>query len=204
MKNGKSYIGKTYKDIYERLRGHLKDYKLHKDRPLYRAFNKYDPESFSLEIIGTFPKGTLEDKEKEYIKIYATYGSGGYNATIGGDGATSLDLNIEAVLYDYNESKNQTKVAEKHNCSPSSIRRVLIANNIAICTEMKEVNKQKRRKIYSSTLDKEFAYSKECAEYLLESGIVKNLSVESVSAGVRKACLKIRPTYKKHIFDYID
>ena len=46
---------------------------------------------------------------------------------------------------------------------------------------VKEVNKQKRRKIYSSTLDKEFAYSKECAEYLLESGIVKNLSVVVLS-----------------------
>lgn len=203
MKNGKSYIGKTYQCIYERIRGHLKDANIHKERPLYKAFNKYGLDYFSLEILGEFPKGVLEEKEVEYIKMYDSYGRGGYNATLGGDGAITLELDAPTILSDYERLKNQTSVAKLHNCSQHTVRRVLDKYNATIYDSMKEFNKLKRRSIYSPTLDQEFNYSTDCAQYLIDNNIAKSPNVSSVSAGVRKACLKIRPSYLGHTFEYL-
>ena len=51
--NQKSYIGKTINSIAERWKEHKKDSKRSycKDRPLYRAMNKYGIENFTIEQV---------------------------------------------------------------------------------------------------------------------------------------------------------
>lgn len=48
--NGKKYIGKTTKTIEERFNEHIRDSRKerNKDRSLYRAFNKYGVQNFSI------------------------------------------------------------------------------------------------------------------------------------------------------------
>lgn len=85
--NGKSYIGKTgeinpHEGSKEHLRERIKD--RWKNRPLYRAINKYGEENFKFEVLEetNFP----EEREQYFIQYYNTYGNTGYNATLGGDG----------------------------------------------------------------------------------------------------------------------
>ena len=51
--NGKIYIGKTEKSIELRFKEHCREFTKarSKDRPLYRAFNKYGVENFSIELV---------------------------------------------------------------------------------------------------------------------------------------------------------
>lgn len=51
--NGKKYIGKTTSSVSKRWKEHCRDYKKErcKDRPLYRAMNKYGIDSFSIEML---------------------------------------------------------------------------------------------------------------------------------------------------------
>lgn len=104
--NGKMYIGKTECiDPYDRWKGHLKASKKQecKNRPLYRAMNKYGVENFIFEPIGQFDNGQeLCNKEVEYIAKYRTYigfkDSNGYNATIGGEGSPLHNLDEQEVI----------------------------------------------------------------------------------------------------------
>ena len=54
--NQKAYIGKTIYTVEERWQEHIRDSKRDrcKDRPLYRAMNKYGIENFSIEQIDFF------------------------------------------------------------------------------------------------------------------------------------------------------
>ncbi len=88
--NQKNYVGKTDSDINYRWRQHLSDSKKDrcKNRPLYRAMNKYGIENFSIELIEE-TKDTI-NREMYWIKTLDTY-KHGYNATIGGDGKSYVD-----------------------------------------------------------------------------------------------------------------
>lgn len=86
--NEKCYIGKTtqnfekYKKIHIRLALQGKG----KNRPFYSAIRKYGPENFEWSILYECKtKEELNEREKQYIKEYESYGNG-YNATSGGDG----------------------------------------------------------------------------------------------------------------------
>ena len=63
-----------------------------RNRPLYDAFIKYGIDNFAIEEICECPNEELNQREKEYIKLYHSYiGNNdcrGYNATVGGDGTT--------------------------------------------------------------------------------------------------------------------
>lgn len=108
--NGKSYIGKS-SNIEERWKYHLSHYNCitNYDKPLYRAFRKYGKEHFSFEIIEIMNEDDYNNKSNEreiyWISYYNTYHFG-YNATKGGDGGLTYDmqerfgkLTKEEVLY---------------------------------------------------------------------------------------------------------
>ena len=88
--NGKCYIGQSLY-LKKRIRRHL-TYKSHKDNlALYKAFDKYGVDKFTIEILETIDiekcddiKFELDKLEISYIKKYDSYNSG-YNKTIGGD-----------------------------------------------------------------------------------------------------------------------
>ena len=83
-------------------------HKTNKNRPLYRAFQKYGIENFSIETIEE--TNNPNEREKYWIEYYGSF-KNGYNATIGGDGKPYIDYDL--VVATYKEIMNMEKVAEK-------------------------------------------------------------------------------------------
>lgn len=139
-KNGKMYIGKT--DISNpqiRWKEHLKDYKKeqYKDRPLYRAMNKYGVEHFHFEVIEETENDEQScEREQYWINKLRTYvhfeDCNGYNATLGGDGKSYLNLDEKEVIdYHTNEACYvMGRTAEHFNVSKTTIKKILLKNNI--------------------------------------------------------------------------
>lgn len=128
--NNKCYIGKTdIHTIQERFKEHIKDSKRYTDRPLYRAFNKYGIENFTIEEIEKCDIKDSCNREKYWIEYYGSF-KNGYNATIGGDGKAYIDR--ELVIKTYNEVQNCQKTAEICNVHVSSVYNILKSNNILI------------------------------------------------------------------------
>lgn len=148
--NGKLYVGKTYLSIEKRFSQHIYDSKKqrYKNKPLYKAMNKYGVENFSIQHLGSYEEDVLEEKEIEFIEKYNSYiKCNGYNATLGGDGKKHIKLKDEDVIEKYFELKNITRVAKFYQCDSAIIKRILKLNNIEIF-DAKYVNKHKQvRKI---------------------------------------------------------
>lgn len=91
--NNKSYIGKS-EDIETRWEYHKTHYNYTKEynKPLYRAFRKYGLENFTFEIIENlnYNYNIADEREKYWITYYNSYGSTGYNGTLGGDGGITV------------------------------------------------------------------------------------------------------------------
>ena len=131
--NGKQYVGKTnLPDPQERWREHIKDYKTERceKRPLYSAINKYGVENFVFEAIEECDN--TEEREKFWIKELNTYGSNGYNATLGGDGRTYIEYTDEEIIeYHCNEGKYVAMRTAKHfDVSTKTIKKVLKKHNV--------------------------------------------------------------------------
>lgn len=87
--SGKSYIGQTKRELFERKAEHKYGYK-NKDAnmAIYHAFNKYGFDNFTFETIeDNIPGELLDDREIFYIKKFDTYYNG-YNLTLGGKSST--------------------------------------------------------------------------------------------------------------------
>ena len=142
--NGKCYIGKTYKDIQERFKEHIRESKKErcKNRPLYRAFNKYGIENFYIMSIGLFKDGLLEEKEVEYIKFLGTY-KDGYNATLGGDSKRYLTFTEQEIIDEYNKCKNANFISKKFSCDLKTVLNILHSNNIHIQNSICEIMTEK-------------------------------------------------------------
>lgn len=98
--NQKSYIGKTARTINIRYKEHIR-HKDYLDLPLYRAFNKYGVENFSIEQLEECDDSILDDREIYWINYYQTYKSG-YNCTAGGEGGIkTFDEDIEEIIERY-------------------------------------------------------------------------------------------------------
>lgn len=93
--NDKVYIGKTLKTIEDRWKIHLQDRSKEevKNRPLYKAMNKYGKEHFHIEKIECCDESIIDNREIYWIEYYHSY-SNGYNATLGGDGKTLYNYDL--------------------------------------------------------------------------------------------------------------
>ncbi len=92
--DNKYYIGQA-QEIRKRLTKHYRDFEngYFKDMHLYRAWRKYGIEIFEAGIVEIvdMPEGEernkkLDELEIKYIQQYNSYGTTGYNQTLGGDG----------------------------------------------------------------------------------------------------------------------
>ena len=126
--NGKVYVGKTLKDPEKRLKEHLSDRlkPSEQHRPLYRAMNKYGPESFTLEIVEECQAEEAADKEIYWIDYYNSYHFG-YNATKGGDGKMYIDHAKILDLFD-NTELTQREIAKECGCCVDTVREVVGSN----------------------------------------------------------------------------
>ena len=114
--NGKIYIGKTNETIEERFKIHVKDSKkeIEKHRPLYRAFNKYGIENFSVEKVEECSPDVVNERESYWIEYYNSFHYG-YNATRGGDGRSYLDYDL--ILKTWKQTKSIRETAQLIKCS---------------------------------------------------------------------------------------
>lgn len=129
--NGKLYVGKTYTTLDKRFKEHVSDSKKerNRNRPLYRAINKYGHDNFKIIPIKTFKESILEEKEKYYIQLFDTYNNG-YNATLGGDSRKYLNISQKDILNAIQNNKSMNQAAKSLNIDPSTLKRFATSFNI--------------------------------------------------------------------------
>lgn len=129
--NHKCYIGQAV-DINKRWRRHRETYTDITSReyeyPVYRAMRKYGIENFSFEIVEECLREELNEKERFYIEKYNAF-FGGYNQTLGGDGAVNTDFATKEVIIGIisdleNTDMLQREIAEKWNVDISSVNAI--------------------------------------------------------------------------------
>ena len=203
IKSGKSYIGKTFRDPYDRLKEHIRDIDRFGNRPLYRAFRKYGLEAFSFEILGEYPMELVEEKEIQFIAEYASYGSKGYNATKGGDGTRYLDVTRKLLQHTYNELKTVRAVALKLDIDECYCGKLFKLYDIELFTRT-EVNNSRQSKIRIVDNNMIFNSRAECAAWFIETNLVdSNTKQKSIEQSISKVCRGVRPQYKSFRLEYI-
>lgn len=192
--NNKCYIGKTYKSVQQRWKEHLKSANRDKclNRPLYKAINKYGINKFTVEEIGEFEEGLLEEKEIYYIAKFDSYNNG-YNATLGGDGKRYFQYSDEEVITDYHKTKSINTTSRNFNCDVDTIKNILRSNNINILTA-KESNKAN----YGKSVAKYSLSGELIAKYDTVSDAAKEIEKGSPGS-ISRCCRGLRRTYKGFI-----
>ena len=127
--NEKVYVGKTELTIEQRWKQHLRDSKKEniKNRPLYKAINKYGEEHFHISVLEECDTKDLSEREIYWIDKLESF-TKGYNATYGGDGKHYI--NDDEILKLYLEGKSCAEIKRLLNYDMGSIRKVLNNNNI--------------------------------------------------------------------------
>lgn len=93
--NGKIYIGQTKKDVSVRVAKHKKENRYY----IQKALNKYGLESFTISVIDeSDDQKVLDEKERQWIKVFGCRAPKGYNCTDGGDGVRGYEYTDEAKL----------------------------------------------------------------------------------------------------------
>lgn len=106
--SGKRYIGITSRTVAQRWKAHCRDAKNGAGFHLHAAIRKYGEDQFLIQVLSAAQ--SLEEAcqlERAAIAKYETFGDGGYNLTIGGEGATGHVKSIETRALHSAAAKNQ-------------------------------------------------------------------------------------------------
>jgi hypothetical protein len=195
--NGKVYVGKTEQTIEKRWKQHLADYKRArcKDRPLYRAFIKYGPDSFSISVLEQTSK--TAEQEIYWINFYDSY-KNGYNATKGGDGVLRIDR--KDVLEYYEKFKDTQPI--------TTMSEVLKIDYGYLCSLIKSLaNPEKyfRNTVKVSLVDlgTEFESISEAARFIINSGLSTS-TVRAITTKISLACSGKRKSAYGYNWAYIE
>lgn len=133
--NDKVYIGQTKRTLSARFREHCWNaMNSNYNYPLHNAIRKYGVENFSIELIEKCDNKDLNEREKFWIQEYNSYNNG-YNATLGGDGASKLNLDENAICNRYLDVLSINKVAKEFNCSSRTVEQILKVNDVDILSQ---------------------------------------------------------------------
>ena len=205
--NGKSYIGKTYKTIEHRFSEHIRESRKerNKNRPLHKAISKYGSDNFTVELLGTYNDGELEDREIEAISRYNTYHNG-YNATLGGDSKRFITFTDEEIIEKYNELGYASWVAKYYGCADNTVLLILRRNGIYVNPKAGgEANAFRVSKpVLQYDLDNNFinrfnSYH-EAAKWLQDNGISHVKDTASMSYKISLCCYGRRKTLYNYIW----
>ena len=178
--SGKSYIGKTLKSVEDRFSEHCRERVRErcKNRPLYRAMNKYGIENFEISVLEEITDSVASEREIFWIDHFGTY-SKGYNATKGGDGKQLIDH--EKVI-ELAKTKTAHQIAKELDCDVSSVNLICRLNKV---TPVKsDRNLKVRIPVVAVEINTLFSSSYDASEYLSEKSIRSHVS--SCVAGKRK------------------
>ena len=204
--NQKVYIGKTEQTIEERFKEHCQEYKRERceKRPLYAAMKKYGTEHFHVELVEE--TDNPEEQEQYWIKFYNSYGSTGYNATMGGDGKKYIDVNklIEA----YERLGTIVAVSQETGHDEGHISKLLRQAGIQIINDHKKAkekygkqvaqcdkNTHEQLKIFNSLAD--------AARYLQEKQISTSKDTHGIAVHIGHVCKKQRSSAYGFYWEFI-
>ena len=195
--NDKIYVGKTDSTIERRFKQHCADCtrRNEENRPLYRAMNKYGIEHFSIHLIEECADEEASVREQYWISFYNGY-TEGYNATLGGDGKSYIDVSELLELWSLGKSIKEISEITHHDKGWISI--LLKENGI----NSKDIADRSKIKKQIQMLSKEtdavlqvFPSTREAARWLIESkGLAKSSEggysthISEVCNGKRKSC----------------
>lgn len=127
--NQKIYVGKTTKTIEERWKTHWADAQRVdiRNRPLYKAFNKYGKDNFKIECLEECSIDMLDDRETYWIEHLGSF-KYGYNATIGGDGKHYADYDLIYNLYQ--QGYNNKEIAKITGYDKDTVMKAIYLHDI--------------------------------------------------------------------------
>lgn len=147
LKNGKVYIGKTLNTIEERFKQHCSDSKKEscKNRPLYRAFNKYGIENFKVEEVEECSYKEASKREIFWIEYYNSFHDG-YNATIGGDGKQFYDYSL--IYENWKQGKTIRQISTDLGMGIDTVKNALNEYKVSDKEIQQRANLSTAKKVY--------------------------------------------------------
>ena len=204
--NDKVYVGKTKSTIEKRFKEHCADStrRDEESRPLYRAMNKYGIEHFSIHLIEECSDEDASAREQYWIGFYKGY-TEGYNATLGGDGKSYIDVSELLRLWD--SGKTIAEISNIVHHDRGWISSLLKENGVAAeeiiergaksCIRRVEMLDKKTEEVLAS-----FESTREAARFLIKE---KGLSPDSeggYSSHISGACQGKRKTCQGYKWRY--
>ena len=188
--NSKKYIGQTSYSIERRMAEHIRGAKQHPNRPLYRAINKYGEENFNISIVEECEINLLSEREIYWINKFNTYYGDGYNATLGGEGTTSL--NKEEIIVKYLQYQNVTTVATLLRIDAGSVRKILRENDIEILSSDNVLREKCGNKVSAydfktGVLIYSFSSQAQAAQWILEQKKTKLTNIRNIGYIIGRA-----------------
>ena len=192
--NGKQYVGKTeHGDPTQRFKEHLRESRKERNenRPLHRAIRKYGEDNFILKVLEKVPSEISEEKEIFWIEQLETYGSKGYNATLGGDGKRYL--NYDKIVKDYQTTGTLIETANLNNCTAESVSKILKSKGFKVTP--KHYGKQ----IKTCYLGKEIVFDSinEAANWVLKEKLSTSTEIQVIRRSISRVVNGKRKTYLK-------
>lgn len=162
----KNYIGKTKKDLHERLHEHYKSSKRNDTNSLlHKAIRKYGIDNFEIQLIVKIINEDANLNEIKYIKEYKSFSPYGYNLTKGGDGG----------LWTRERKESFSKYQKKFGNNPEERKR-RSERNIERYKDPKQREKtalaSKNRQWINNTKENKFIKKCELSEYLEKGWVV--------------------------------
>jgi group I intron endonuclease len=203
--NDKVYVGKTKSTIEKRFREHCADSTRcdEESRPLYRAMNKYGIEHFSIHLIEECSDEDASAREQYWIGFYKGY-TEGYNATLGGDGKSYID--VSELLKLWSLGKSLKEIAEITHHDKGWVSNLLKENGI----DGKDIVERSQVKRQVQMLDKKtgailqiFSSTREAARWLIESKGLAKSSEGGYSSHISEACNGKRKSCSGYKWQYV-
>ena len=137
--NDRVYIGQTKRSIEKRFQEHATLTEAKRNLVLARAMQKYGVEKFHIGLLqdGIHTREELDAAEIYFIDLYGSRAPHGYNVAEGGLGHDPLTVDTDLVL-DYLSGMSIRAVAAKHGCSPSKVKKHVLASGNQMRTNNNE------------------------------------------------------------------
>lgn len=208
--NDKVYVGKTMTTIEKRFKQHCADsVRCDKEnRPLYRAMNKYGIEHFSIHLIEECSDIEASIREQYWIGFYKGY-TEGYNATLGGDGKSYIDISL--LLEKWKEGYGIKQIAQELNNDPGWISTLLKNNGVSqeqILLRGKQLSKENCSKNIdmidkkTNNVIRTFSSTREAARFIINEQGLNPSNEGGYSSHISEACRGKRKTCQGYKWQY--
>ena len=204
--NDKVYVGKTMNSIEKRFKEHCADStrRDEENRPLYRAMNKYGIEHFSIHLIEECADEDASAREQYWIGFYKGY-TEGYNATLGGEGKSYID--VSELLRLWNSGKTIVEISGIVHHDKGWISSLLKQNGVAAeeiiergaksCVRQVEMLDKKTEEVLAT-----FESTREAARFLIKEKGLNPDSEGGYSSHISGACQGKRKTCQGYKWRY--